>query len=62
MPSEPLGNLMVVACQWMADQPVNHGASGQFVMLPSGEQVTADEAKVRAKPAPTPEPIRKADK
>ena len=37
----------------MADQYENHGLSGEYVMLPSGELVPAAEAK-KAKPATEP--------
>lgn len=45
----------------MADK-LNNGVSGQFVMLPSGEQVTAEEAKKQARkpdPETTEQPTRK---
>lgn len=45
----------------MADK-LNNGVSGLFVMLPSGEQVTAEDAKKQARkpdPETTEEPTRK---
>jgi hypothetical protein len=37
----------------MAEQYEHHGQSGEWVMLPSGEMVTAAEA-AKLKPAPKP--------